>query len=143
VLQFVAASQGRVYVVDRLGRILVLNAQNGARLDTIVAENVPIKFCNTDTDRIYLADSSGRIECLHEVEQREPLVHGKDRKQAVEEKSAEEQAKAAPAEAAEKPAKKARPAAPKKEPTAPKESRPKKGEKKVAEPGAADAAANP
>ena len=139
-LRFVAASQTRVYVVDRLGRLLVLNAQNGARLDSIAAENIPIKFFNTDTDRIYLAESTGLIECLHEVEQREPLVHGKDRKQALEEKPAEEQAKAAPAAAAEKPAKKA---GQKKEPAAAKEPRPKKGGKKAAEGEGADAAPNP
>ena len=71
--QFVAASKARVYATDRLGRLVVLDAQSGARLDTIPTENTPIKLLNTDTDRIYLADETGLIQCLHEVEQSEPI----------------------------------------------------------------------
>jgi outer membrane protein assembly factor BamB len=83
IMRFVAASQARVYATDKVGHILVLNAQNGARLDSLPTEDVPIKLFNTDTDRIYLADSVGLIQCLHEVELPQPLVHGKDRKLAA------------------------------------------------------------
>ncbi len=93
VMRFVAASETRVYVSDRLGRLLVFNTRKGSLLDTISTETIPIKLLNTDTDRIYLADSSGLIQCLHEIEQTQPLEHGKQRKQAAAE--------------AEKPAKKA------------------------------------
>ena len=115
VFQFVAASKARVYATDRLGRLVVLDAQSGARLDAIATENAPIKLLNTDTDRIYLADETGLIQCLHEVEQSEPIVHGKDRKQAAAE--AEEKPVVKQKEIGEeKPAKK--------EHAAPKERRP-------------------
>ncbi len=83
VLQFVAAGKDRVYGVDRLGRLIVLNAKNGVRLDVLSTERIPIKFVNTDTDRIYLADETGLVQCLRELEQTEPLVHGKERKRAA------------------------------------------------------------
>lgn len=130
VMRFVAASETRVYVSDRLGRLLVFNTRKGSLLDTISTETIPIKLLNTDTDRIYLADSSGLIQCLHEIEQTQPLEHGKQRKQAAAE--------------AEKPAKKAESAASKKEPSAPKEpkaTKATKGEKKTDAAAPADAAA--
>ena len=158
IVQFVSASKGRVYAADQIGRILVLNAENGSRLDTIAAENVPIKLSNSDTDRLYLANDKGLIHCLHEVEQVEPLPHGQDRKQAAEteEKPAVAQKKIETGEAKEKPAKKDR-VAPKekKERVAPipkeKKERPlkkaKAGKKgaggKAADGGGADQGANP
>ena len=57
--------------------------QSGARLDGIAVGNATIRLSNTDTDRIYLADEAGLIQCLHEVEQTEPIVHDKQRKLAA------------------------------------------------------------
>ena len=53
-------------------------------LDVIATENIPIRLHNADTDRIYLADTTGLIQCLHEVEQSEPFIHDKERKEAAE-----------------------------------------------------------
>jgi hypothetical protein len=125
VVQFVAAGKNRVYATDRVGRLLVLNADSGARLDAVPAENATIKLFNADTDRIYLADDSGLIQCLREIEQTEPLIHGKARKEAaraeakrlIEKKPVEPK----PAAETEKPAKKEH-VAPK--PTTPKKDRP-------------------
>ncbi len=117
-VRFVAASKTRIYAVDNIGRLVVLNAQNGVFLDAIPLENASIKLLNADTDRIYLADNTGLIQCLHEVEQSEPIVHDKDRKEAAEteQKPAAEHKEATEKE---KPAKKEH-AAPKDRP-APKE----------------------
>jgi outer membrane protein assembly factor BamB len=93
-VRFVAAGKARVYAADRVGRLLAINAENGALLDSINIENIPIKLFNTSTDRIYLADDMGLVQCLHEVEQTEPLVHGKGRSsvasEAAEEKAVKE-----------------------------------------------------
>jgi outer membrane protein assembly factor BamB len=132
VVQFVAASKARVYATDRIGRLTVLNADSGARLDAIATENVPIKLLNTDTDRIYLADDGGLIQCLREVEQSEPIMHGKDRKQVEE---VEEQ----PADGKKEVGEKEKPA--KKEHVAPKERpAPKERVKKTNNKKATDAA---
>ena len=53
------------------------------RLDTIATENVLTKLANSDTDRIYLVSDGGLIQCLREVEQTEPIVHGRERKEAA------------------------------------------------------------
>ena len=105
VVQFVAASKSRVYATDRIGRLLVLDANSGARLDAIATETLPIKMLNTVTDRIYLGDDGGLIQCLREVERQQPLIYAKDR--TATETEAESAAK--PHAAAEKhqPAKKA------------------------------------
>ena len=125
VMQFVAASNARVYVVNRIGRLRVLSAASGAQLDAVPTENVPIKLANTDTDRIYLVSDGGLVQCLREVEQTEPIMHGKDRKEAA---KAETQPPVV--EQKEKPAKKEH-AAPK-PPTTPKaQPAPKKGPAKT------------
>ncbi|MBN1393888.1 MAG: PQQ-binding-like beta-propeller repeat protein [Pirellulales bacterium] len=83
VVQFVAASAQRVYAVDRLGRLLIIDAGGGAQIDAVPIENVAEKIANIDTDRIYLYGRKGLIQCLREVEQVEPIFHDKQRKQAA------------------------------------------------------------
>lgn len=94
--QFVAASKGRVYAIDRLRRLEVLDAASGATLDAIVtADGLSTKLANIDSDRIYLVNDKGLIQCLRESEQTEPLTHGRERKLAA--KSPAEPAPAKPA----------------------------------------------
>lgn len=83
IVQFIAASGDRVYAADRLGRILILDAANGARLDTMNTEKGTVKLANTDTDRIYLIDRKGLVQCLREQEQAKPIMHDRARKEAV------------------------------------------------------------
>jgi hypothetical protein len=91
IMQFIAASNERVYAADKLGRIQVLNAKTGARLDSLPAIDLPIKLANADTDRLYLATETGLIQCLHEVEQAKPLLHNQREEPAAgEEKTAAE-----------------------------------------------------
>ncbi len=75
VSQFVSASKRRVYTSDKAGRLVVLDAKSGARLDTLATESLPIKMINSQTDRIYLASDRGLIQCLHEIELPQPLDH--------------------------------------------------------------------
>jgi len=107
--QFVAASRQRIYTTDLLGRILILNAETGTRLDTLAAESSPIKLVNSQTDRLYLATETGLIQCLRELELSQPIRHGEARKKKIEEKPPDIQQKGIDEL---KPAKK--PAAPKK-----------------------------
>lgn len=75
VVQFIAASKDHAYVVDKLDRILVLDTKTGARVDTIPTGPLPLKYLNMQTDRIYLASKTGLIQCLHEVQNVEPIQH--------------------------------------------------------------------
>lgn len=51
-----------------------------ALLDFLPTELLPQKLLNTETDRLYLATDRGLVQCLHEIEQSQPLVHDQDRK---------------------------------------------------------------
>ncbi|MFH1919001.1 MAG: PQQ-binding-like beta-propeller repeat protein [Planctomycetota bacterium] len=92
VAQFIAASKDRVYVADKLNRVLSLSAASGARLDAIGAEGFDFKLLNTQTDRIYLATETGLIQCLHEVELSEPIRHRQPPEPVAEGPAAEENA---------------------------------------------------
>jgi len=83
VMRFAAASKTRVYAADGTGRLLVLSAASGARLDAIPTEGISTILANSDTDRIYLISKGGMIQCLREAEQTEPFVHNKERKEAA------------------------------------------------------------
>ena len=80
VLHFVAAGKQRVYAADKLGRLRILDARNGATLDSLPTSAMPIKISNGQTDRIYLATEGGIIQCLREVEQTNPIVYNESRK---------------------------------------------------------------
>ncbi len=86
VMQFVAVSKQRVYAADRAGRTQVFDLKTGTRLDVLSTELLPIKLFNSQTDRLYLVTDTGLVQCLHEIEQTKPILHGEDRKlQPVEE----------------------------------------------------------
>ncbi len=98
VAQFIAASKDRLYVSDKLGRILVLSRASGARIDAIPALGQDVKLLNTQTDRIYLATGTGLVQCLHEIELTEPIFHQQPSEAPVEAQPAEKpEAEKAPA----------------------------------------------
>lgn len=73
--RFLATSKRRVYCVDGLNRLVILNAKTGALLDRFSINGLPIRLINTQTDRLYLATRSGLLQCLHEINHKEPLRH--------------------------------------------------------------------
>jgi outer membrane protein assembly factor BamB len=75
VARFLAASADRVYVADQLGRLLILDAQTGVRLDEMRIDRLDLLFTNQENDRIYLGTSTGIVQCLREMGQIQPLVH--------------------------------------------------------------------
>jgi hypothetical protein len=83
IMQFVAASKERVYATDKFGRLQILNAKTGARLDSFPIPGLPIRVANDQTDRIYLVSETGLVQCLREVEAVKPLVYATMREEAV------------------------------------------------------------
>jgi outer membrane protein assembly factor BamB len=75
VSRFVSASETKLYMVDKTGRLLVLDARTGARLGAIATEYLPLEIINIETDRIYLGSPSGLIQCFRERELVEPYRH--------------------------------------------------------------------
>jgi outer membrane protein assembly factor BamB len=75
VMQFAAASKTRVYGVDDLGGLVVLDAAKGSVLGRITTDHPIHSLVNDQTDRVYLMSRDGMIECLRETDSKEPLYH--------------------------------------------------------------------
>jgi outer membrane protein assembly factor BamB len=101
--QFVAASKQRVYAADKHDHLLVIDAQSGARLDSLSLAALPIRLFNAQTDRMYLASEGGLIQSLHEEGLPQPLLHGEDRKKPPEKPAVEEEEKPKPKPVTHKP----------------------------------------
>jgi outer membrane protein assembly factor BamB len=75
VMQFAAVSKTRVYGVDDLGGLVVLDAAKGSVLGRITTDHPIHSLVNDQTDRVYLISRDGTIECLRETDSKEPLYH--------------------------------------------------------------------
>ena len=67
ITQFAAASKQRVYAVDQLGALVVLDAATGAVLGTMPNDEKTMALVNDQTDRIYLVSADGMVQCFHEI----------------------------------------------------------------------------
>jgi outer membrane protein assembly factor BamB len=113
--RFIAASKDRVYTMDRIGWMVVLNAATGARLDTFDISGTPIRMTNDTNDRLYLATTSGLVQCLHEIDVPQPIQHQEilrqERAKQAEQRAAEKEAAKGKEGAAQPPAEGQAPAA--------------------------------
>lgn len=75
VSQFAAASAKRVYGVDDLGALVVLDAANGAMLGRMPTNSSTHALVNDQTDRVYLVSKDGMVQCFHEIGVKEPMHH--------------------------------------------------------------------
>ncbi len=75
VAQFAAASDKRVYGVDELGALLVIDATNGKILGRIPTDPSTNALVNDQTDWIYLVSQDGVVQCLHEIGEAQPMRH--------------------------------------------------------------------
>jgi len=110
VSQFIAASPTNVYVADRDGQLRVLDGASGARVDGLFTADLPVKFRNLLTDRIYLATPTGLVQCLHETALDRPVRHRSVEEPKAQPAPAEEPVSAKPAQAEEEPAAEQKPA---------------------------------
>jgi outer membrane protein assembly factor BamB len=104
VSEFSAASQSRVYGIDDLGALVVLDGAKGTLVGRYAADHSIQSLVNDQSDRLYLISSDGIIQCLRETGAKEPFYHNP--KPVAEQKpTADEKQSAAGAEkSAEKPA---------------------------------------
>jgi hypothetical protein len=54
---------------------VILDAKTGGRIASMRADLLDIFYTNLQTDRIFLADKTGLIQCLRETQMEWPLVH--------------------------------------------------------------------
>ena len=75
--EFVAASRGRIYAGDKHGQLLILDRGNGRQLSVWDTHRFDFRVHNESTDRVFLVTKAGLVVCLHEKENKEPLIHEK------------------------------------------------------------------
>ncbi len=75
IVQFASASRERVYALDNLQSLVVLNAANGAVLGRIPTSGREKPLMNDQTDRLYLVSTSGLVQCFHEIGLNEPIQY--------------------------------------------------------------------
>ncbi len=99
----VASSAARIYAVDTLNRLAIIDRETGARVKTLNVGATKFQVFNQWTDRVYLVTSDGLIQCLHETQQVEPLRH-RESCQTINDRIVAELYKAEAASGAAKPA---------------------------------------
>lgn len=73
--QFVAEGKSRVYAADPMGELLILDSKSGATLGTLSTAEGVYPLVNDQTDRIFLVNKHGLVQCLQEVGASQPLEH--------------------------------------------------------------------
>lgn len=66
ITQFIAASMNRLYVLDRKERFAILDRQTGNLLNAFDGRKFDRFYFNVETDRIYIVNDTGLIQCVHE-----------------------------------------------------------------------------
>jgi hypothetical protein len=72
---FAAQGKNHVYASDRSGNLLAIDLEDGALTGKIRVAEGTFTLVNDQTDRIYLANDEGLIQCLHEIGATEPIAH--------------------------------------------------------------------
>lgn len=65
--QFAGASDTRLYLLDLRGRVNVVDPESGSRLGLVQSAPMNMVVPNTLTDRLYVGNRSGVIQCLREA----------------------------------------------------------------------------
>jgi outer membrane protein assembly factor BamB len=89
VTEFAAQGLKNVYGLDEFGRLLILDKETGRFVGTLPGTGYDAVF-NEDSDRLYLVNDRGLVQCLHEVGAHEPTLFSV--KPAKEEEAAPAQA---------------------------------------------------
>jgi outer membrane protein assembly factor BamB len=85
ITQFAAQGLKHVYGVDEFGRLVIVDFKTGKYVGTLPGSNYQAVF-NEQSDRIFLVNSRGFVQCLHEINAVEPTMF---RDLSKEEKEAE------------------------------------------------------
>lgn len=75
VKRFLAAGADRLYLLDQYDRLTVRDAATGSQFGAAPTAGFDLPCYNDETDRIYLASTTGLVQCLRESRQIEPLKH--------------------------------------------------------------------
>lgn len=77
-VQFVSLGSDRVYAWDRFGALLALDDQSGTVAGKIAVGEGTTALSNDQSDRIYLVNDTGLVQCLHETGASEPTLYNNE-----------------------------------------------------------------
>jgi outer membrane protein assembly factor BamB len=103
VSHFAARGKDRIYASDEYGHVLILDSATGRQVGRLPVAEGLTTLVNDQTDRIFLVNDHGLVQCLHEIGANEPTLY----RQPMAPPAAEE----TPAEGEKPPATPAEPAA--------------------------------
>ncbi|QDT71081.1 Serine/threonine-protein kinase AfsK [Lacipirellula limnantheis] len=75
VSHFAARGKDRVYAADEYGHVLILDSATGRPLGQLPVAEGLTTLVNDQTDRIFLVNDRGLVQCLHEVGVNEPILY--------------------------------------------------------------------
>jgi outer membrane protein assembly factor BamB len=70
-----SGSDNRLYCTDVTGNMLVLDSRSGALLGSLPTSTMTLKMPNLQTDRIFLGQNTGLLQCIRQTDLKYPLVH--------------------------------------------------------------------
>jgi outer membrane protein assembly factor BamB len=73
VTDFAAQGLKNVYGLDKFGRLLIVDIETGRYVGSLPGVNYDAVF-NEDSDRLYLVNDRGLVQCLHELGAVEPTI---------------------------------------------------------------------
>ncbi len=72
---FLGASRERFYTRDPIGNIVALDRGTGSEMGRINSKAKFVEIRNTLTDRLYLCNETGLVQCLREINSVRPFFH--------------------------------------------------------------------
>jgi len=78
IAEYVGASQNIVYFIKTNGQLVGLNRATGATVSSVSIPGNSMAVPNPVTDRLYVAQPNGMLQCLREIANVNPVVRGED-----------------------------------------------------------------
>ena len=72
---FAAMGKDRVYASDRYGNLLALDGKTGQQQGALPASEGTSTLVNDQSDRIFLVNDRGLVQCLHEIGADQPTIY--------------------------------------------------------------------
>jgi len=80
---FIGASLSLLYASDEQGNVLIIRRDDGATVASLPLRAFDVRVANDKTDRLFLANSSGLVICLREINRRFPIYLQNPERQPV------------------------------------------------------------
>jgi len=78
IAKIVGAGKNDIFVLDKTGNLKVLSQSSGAVLSSVPFGSVDKVLANSQSDRLYVANRQGMVQCIREVASPAPHFHSGD-----------------------------------------------------------------